>query len=68
VWDRLSDSQEDLVPRLLGMDLLRLGEIPKVSPGRGGGAVIFQLRKMVLVNRNGTYQVNHQNIASITSH
>jgi len=25
VWDRLSDDQNDLVPRLLGMDLLRLG-------------------------------------------
>jgi hypothetical protein len=25
VWDRLSDPKVDLVPRLLGMDLLRLG-------------------------------------------
>jgi hypothetical protein len=25
VWDRLSDPAEDLLPRLLGMDLLRLG-------------------------------------------
>ena len=25
VWDRLSDDQNDLIPRLLGMDLLRLG-------------------------------------------
>ena len=26
VWNRLSNPQEDLVPRLLGMDLLRLGK------------------------------------------
>lgn len=25
VWNRLSNSEHDLVPRLLGMDLLRLG-------------------------------------------
>jgi secernin len=27
VWDRLSDPKVDLVPRLLGMDLLRLGTV-----------------------------------------